>query len=55
MPSIMIAMASINCNLYREFKAVRDYDSGRDASFFTFAEPPRFTLPDSASIMVAEA
>ncbi len=27
LPSIMIAMASINCNLYREFKAVRDYDA----------------------------
>ena len=27
LPSIMIAMASINCNLYREFKAVVDYDA----------------------------
>lgn len=25
--SIMIAMASINCNLYREFRAVKDYDA----------------------------
>ncbi|SEA80210.1 preprotein translocase subunit SecY [Pseudobutyrivibrio sp. ACV-2] len=27
LPSILIAMASINCNLYREFRAVRDYDA----------------------------
>ena len=27
LPSIMIAMASINCNLYREFRAVRDFDA----------------------------
>lgn len=27
LPSIMIALASINCNLYREFRAVRDYDA----------------------------
>ena len=27
LPSIMIAMASINCNLYREFRAVKDYDA----------------------------
>ncbi len=27
LPSIMIAMASINCNLYREFKAIKDYDA----------------------------
>ena len=27
LPSIMIAMASINCNLYRELRAVRDYDA----------------------------
>ena len=27
LPSIMIAMASINCNLYREFRAVIDYDA----------------------------
>ncbi|MCR4567960.1 MAG: preprotein translocase subunit SecY [Pseudobutyrivibrio sp.] len=27
LPSIMIAMGSINCNLYREFKAVKDYDA----------------------------
>lgn len=27
LPSIMIALASINCNLYREFKAVREYDA----------------------------
>jgi len=27
LPSIIIAMASINCNLYREFRAVRDYDA----------------------------
>lgn len=27
LPSIFIALASINCNLYREFKAVRDYDA----------------------------
>lgn len=27
LPSILIAMASINCNLYREFKAVKEYDA----------------------------
>lgn len=27
LPSILIAMASINCNLYREFRAVKDYDA----------------------------
>ena len=27
LPSIMIALASINCNLYREFRAVKDYDA----------------------------
>lgn len=27
LPSVIIAMASINCNLYREFIAVRDYDA----------------------------
>ena len=27
LPSILIAMASINCNLYRELRAVRDYDA----------------------------
>ena len=27
LPSIMIAMASINCNLYREIKAIKDYDA----------------------------
>ena len=27
LPSIMIAMASINCNLYREFRAIKDYDA----------------------------
>lgn len=27
LPSIMIALASINCNLYREIVAVRDYDA----------------------------
>ena len=27
LPSISIAMASINCNLYRELIAVRDYDA----------------------------
>ncbi len=27
LPSIMIAMASINCNLYRNFRAVKDYDA----------------------------
>jgi preprotein translocase subunit SecY len=27
LPSIMIALASINCNLYREFRAVHDYDA----------------------------
>ena len=27
LPSIMIAMGSINCNLYREFRAVYDYDA----------------------------
>ena len=26
LPSIMIAMASINCNLYRELRAVKDFD-----------------------------
>ena len=26
LPSIMIALASINCNLYRELRAVKDYD-----------------------------
>ena len=26
LPSIMIAMASITCNLYRELRAVKDYD-----------------------------
>ena len=30
-----------------------DTVSGAGQCFFTFAEPPRFTLPDSASIMVA--
>ena len=27
LPSILIAMASINCNLYREFRAVKNYDA----------------------------
>ena len=27
LPSIMIAMASINCNLYRELRAVKDFDA----------------------------
>ncbi len=27
LPSVIIAMGSINCNLYREFIAVRDYDA----------------------------
>jgi len=27
LPSIMIALASINCNLYRELKAVKEYDA----------------------------
>ena len=27
LPSILIALASINCNLYRELRAVRDYDA----------------------------
>ena len=27
LPSVIIAMASINCNLYREFKAVKEYDA----------------------------
>lgn len=27
LPSILIAMASINCNLYREFRAVKEYDA----------------------------
>ncbi len=27
LPSVMIALASINCNLYRTFKAVKDYDA----------------------------
>lgn len=27
LPSIMIAMASINCNLYREMRAVKDFDA----------------------------
>lgn len=27
LPSIMIALASINCNLYREIRAVKDYDA----------------------------
>ncbi|MBO6283312.1 MAG: preprotein translocase subunit SecY, partial [Pseudobutyrivibrio sp.] len=26
LPSIMIALASINCNLYRELRAVKNYD-----------------------------